>query len=101
MDATVWIAVISIYVGAGLAPLGVWAAARRTGHGPQWQVPIVICGAVIWLILGLAFVQQFLGVTFFEAFLERVAVLGIIALAVLSVVGFLIAMRPWPDSDLR
>ncbi|MBF9032245.1 hypothetical protein HKCCE3408_17740 [Rhodobacterales bacterium HKCCE3408] len=96
MDTTVTIMVISIYAGAVFAPLAVFVAARRTGHGPLWQGAALGCAAVIWLILILGFAQQFLELTFFADLLDRIAFLGVVALAVLSCLGFMIAVRRWP-----
>lgn len=96
MDATVWIMVIAIYASAVAAPLAVLAVARRSGHGAAWQGIAIVCAVVIWLILGLGFLQAFLNIPFFSGFLESFGFLGVAAFGILSVMGLVLALKRWP-----
>lgn len=92
--------IVSMYVAAILGPLGVWAAARRTGKSTGVQAAIIFCLCTVWLVLGMGFAQEFLFLTLFETVLETFAFLGVVALAAIASIGFWIAISSWPDRRL-
>ncbi|MEM1342569.1 MAG: hypothetical protein AAGF68_09615, partial [Pseudomonadota bacterium] len=85
--------------GAILGPIAVLNAARRTAQSHVLVTVLMVSTALVWLVLGLAFVQEFLQLSLFDTLLVRLGFMAVVAFAIIAVIGFIISIRPWPAMD--